>query len=111
MPEQPTANCMGERCGLWTVNKWKQIVDTVQLVARYVCMPDSLRLGLASAPLTRGWDGETIICPMGKPAVAIVQDYLRVFVAAERFLFPPLQLALMMERSRWLQSIWGFRQV
>ena len=78
------------------MSHWKQIVDTAQLVAQYVCTSDNLRMGLASVPISPGWGGDTILCRMGKPAVAIMRDPIKVYVAAERFLVSPLQLTLMM---------------
>ena len=45
-------------------DKWRQIVDTVQAIARFACKPDDLRIGLAS--VTPGWDEESMICPPGQ---------------------------------------------
>ena len=58
-------------------------VDTVRSVARYICMPDNLRIGLASVPLSLGWSVETMVSPMGKQAVAVMREALKVFVACE----------------------------
>ena len=62
-------------------------------------MSDNLRMGLASVPIVTGWGGGNTECQMGKPAVAVMRDPIKVFVAAERFLMSPLQIALMMEES------------
>ena len=49
-PSHPRRIAWASNADYGPTNKWRQIVDTVQLTARYICMSDNLRLGLASVP-------------------------------------------------------------
>ena len=74
--------------------KWRHIVNTVQGFARYVCMPDNLRVGLASILAQPAKDEGPLVCPLSKPAVMVKHEPMRVFISADRFLLSPLPLGI-----------------
>ena len=78
---------------------WRYVVHVVLSVARYVCVPDDLRHGLGSIPMSPNVEGLPRPCPVGKPAVVLLHEPMRIFVSADRFLLPPHMVVLMMEES------------
>ena len=79
--------------------KWQQIIQAVQGIARYVCMPDDLRFGLASVPslhIDSGGEPGGSVRPL---SVMVYSEPATTFSAAERFQISPMLVALMMEES------------
>jgi hypothetical protein len=68
-------------------------------VARYVCVPEDIRIGLESIPAIRFKGGSHQSAHVGKPAVVVMPEPMRIFVSADRLLLPPLSVVLMMEES------------
>ena len=70
---------------------WRYVVHAVLSVARYVCVPDDLRIGLGSIPIRPRSVGPPCPCLMGKLAVALIHEPMRIFVSTDRLLLPPLE--------------------
>ena len=78
---------------------WRFVAHVVFAVARYVCVPDDIRIGLESIPAIPFKEDSHQPVQMGKLAVVVMPEPMRIFVSADRLLLPPLSVVLMMEES------------
>ena len=72
-PEDPRRTTWARYVDYGPSGHWRYVVHAVLSVARYVCVPDDLRIGIGSIPIRPKTVGPPRPCPLKKPAVVLTR--------------------------------------